>query len=321
MLRDLQRNVRLSGTEDRSFFEVDEMDRSFDEYKKIVDEHLLDFLPNVDEKSISLYDAMKYSLTAGGKRLRPVLLLAACEFAGGDIYEALPYACAVEYIHTYSLIHDDLPAMDNDDLRRGLPTNHKVYGEALAILAGDGLLNSAFEAINKDMMLYFDSPDKMVKRIKASYEISKGAGVRGMVAGQVSDIEGENNQYSNEMLEYIHINKTGALMKASVRAGLFLGKPDSAMLENLERYADNLGLAFQIADDILDVIGNPQELGKATGSDEKKNKNTYTSINGLEASIKRLDELTENAVDAIAPYYDNAEFFRNLVLDLAKRTK
>lgn len=297
------------------------MDRSFDEYKKIVDEHLLDFLPNVDEKSISLYDAMKYSLTAGGKRLRPVLLLAACEFAGGDIYEALPYACAVEYIHTYSLIHDDLPAMDNDDLRRGLPTNHKVYGEALAILAGDGLLNSAFEAINKDMMLYFDSPDKMVKRIKASYEISKGAGVRGMVAGQVSDIEGENNQYSNEMLEYIHINKTGALMKASVRAGLFLGKPDSAMLENLERYADNLGLAFQIADDILDVIGNPQELGKATGSDEKKNKNTYTSINGLEASIKRLDELTENAVDAIAPYYDNAEFFRNLVLDLAKRTK
>lgn len=297
------------------------MDRSFDEYKKIVDEHLLDFLPNVDEKSISLYDAMKYSLTAGGKRLRPVLLLAACEFAGGDIYEALPYACAVEYIHTYSLIHDDLPAMDNDDLRRGLPTNHKVYGEALAILAGDGLLNSAFEAINKDMMLYFDSPDKMVKRIKASYEISKGAGVRGMVAGQVSDIEGENNQYSNEMLEYIHINKTGALMKAAVRAGLFLGKPDSAMLENLERYADNLGLAFQIADDILDVIGNPQELGKATGSDEKKNKNTYTSINGLEASIKRLDELTENAVDAIAPYYDNAEFFRNLVLDLAKRTK
>lgn len=297
------------------------MDRSFDEYKKIVDEHLLDFLPNVDEKSISLYEAMKYSLTAGGKRLRPVLLLAACEFAGGDIYEALPYACAVEYIHTYSLIHDDLPAMDNDDLRRGLPTNHKVYGEALAILAGDGLLNSAFEAINKDMMLYFDSPDKMVKRIKASYEISKGAGVRGMVAGQVSDIEGENNQYSNEMLEYIHINKTGALMKAAVRAGLFLGKPDSAMLENLERYADNLGLAFQIADDILDVIGNPQELGKATGSDEKKNKNTYTSINGLEASIKRLDELTESAVDAIAPYYDNAEFFRNLVLDLAKRTK
>ena len=124
------------------------MDRGYDDYKKLIDEHLLDFIPNIDNKSISLYEAMKYSLTAGGKRLRPVLLLAACDLAGGDIREALPYACAMEYIHTYSLIHDDLPAMDNDDLRRGLPTNHKVYGEALAILAGDGLLTTAFEAIN-----------------------------------------------------------------------------------------------------------------------------------------------------------------------------
>ena len=297
------------------------MDRKFDDYKKLVDEHLLDFLPNVDNKSISLYESMKYSLTAGGKRLRPVLLLAGCEFAGGDIYDAIPYACAIEYIHTYSLIHDDLPAMDNDDLRRGLPTNHKVYGEALAILAGDGLLTSAFEAINKDMMLYFDSAEKMTQRIKASYEIAKGAGVRGMVAGQVSDMEGENIQYSNEMLEYIHINKTGALIKAAVRAGLFLGKPSGNMVSDLDRYAENLGLAFQIADDILDVIGTQDELGKEPGSDEKKNKNTYTSINGLEASQKRLDQLTKNAVDAIAPYYDNAEFFRDLVLDLAKRKK
>ena len=297
------------------------MDRQFDDYKKLVDEHLLDFLPNVDNKSISLYESMKYSLTAGGKRLRPVLLLAACEFAGGHVYDALPYACAIEYIHTYSLIHDDLPAMDNDDLRRGLPTNHKVYGEALAILAGDGLLTSAFEAINKDMMLYFDSAEKMTQRIKASYEIAKGAGVRGMVADQVSDIEGENVQYSNEMLEYIHINKTGALIKAAVRAGLFLGKPTSDMVADLDRYAENLGLAFQIADDILDVVGSTEELGKTIGSDEKKNKNTYTSINGLEASRKRLAQLTENAVNAIAPYYDNAEFFRDLVLELANRKK
>ena len=297
------------------------MDRQFNDYKKLVDDHLLDFLPNVDNKSISLYESMKYSLTAGGKRLRPVLLLAACEFAGGNVYDAIPYACAIEYIHTYSLIHDDLPAMDNDDLRRGLPTNHKVYGEALAILAGDGLLTSAFEAINKDMMLYFDSAEKMTQRIKASYEISKGAGCRGMVAGQVSDIECENVQCSNEMLEYIHINKTGALIASAVRAGLYLGKPDQEMLTNMNRYAENLGLAFQIADDILDVIGNPDELGKATGSDEKKKKNTYTSINGLDASKKRLAQLTENAVDAIAPYYDNAEFFRDLVLDLAERKK
>lgn len=297
------------------------MDRVYDDYKKLIDEHILDFMPNIDSKSISLYDAMKYSLTAHGKRLRPVLLLAACEFAGGDIREALPYACALEYIHTYSLIHDDLPAMDNDDLRRGLPTNHKVYGEALAILAGDGLLTTAFEIMNRDMMLYFDEPEKMVKRVKASYEIAKGSGCRGMVAGQVSDIEGENTEYSNEMLEYIHINKTGALLSAAVMAGLALGNPTDTIYEDLQKYVDNLGLAYQIADDILDEIGDEAELGKAIGSDKKKNKNTYTSINGLEAAFKRLEELTENAVDAIAPYYDNAEFFRELVLKLKDRKK
>ena len=295
------------------------MDRSYNEYKEIIDTHLLDFIPNIDNKSISLYEAMKYSLTAGGKRLRPVLLLAACEFAGGDIKEAIPYACAIEYIHTYSLIHDDLPAMDNDDLRRGQPTNHKVYGEALAILAGDGLLTTAFEAINKDMMLYFDEPEKMRKRINASFEIAKGAGCKGMVAGQVSDIEAETNDCSNEMLEYIHINKTGALIKSAIKAGLYLGNPTREMLSQLDIYAENLGLAYQIADDILDVIGNPDELGKATGSDKKKNKTTYTSINGLEAAQDRLAQLTENAVEAIADYYDNAEFFRDLVLELKDR--
>ena len=295
------------------------MERSYQDYKEIIDAHLLDFIPNIDNKSISLYESMKYSLTAGGKRLRPILLLAACEFAGGDINEAIPYACAVEYIHTYSLIHDDLPAMDNDDLRRGLPTNHKIYGDALAILAGDGLLTTAFEAINKDMMMYFDNPEKMRKRISASFEIAKGAGCKGMVAGQVSDIEAETNDCSNEMLEYIHINKTAALIKSAIKAGLYLGNPSSDMLSQLDKYAENLGLAYQIADDILDVIGNPEELGKETGSDKKKNKTTYTSINGLEAAQDRLEQLTENAVEAIADYYDNAEFFRDLVLDLKDR--
>ena len=295
------------------------MDRSYNEYKEIIDTHLLDFIPNIDNKSISLYEAMKYSLTAGGKRLRPVLLLAACEFAGGDIKEAIPNACAMESIHTYSLIHDDLPAMDNDDLRRGQPTNHKVYGEALAILAGDGLLTTAFEAINKDMMLYFDEPEKMRKRINASFEIAKGAGCKGMVAGQVSDIEAETNDCSNEMLEYIHINKTGALIKSAIKAGLYLGNPTREMLSQLDIYAENLGLAYQLADDILDVIGNPDELGKATGSDKKKNKTTYTSINGLEAAQERLQQLTDDAVEAIARYYDNAEFFRDLVLELKDR--
>lgn len=296
-------------------------ERSFDEYKELVDQHLMDFIPNVDNKSISLYESMKYSLTAGGKRLRPVLLLAACEFAGGNIREAIPYACAIEYIHTYSLIHDDLPAMDNDDLRRGLPTNHKVYGDAIAILAGDGLLNCAFEAISKDMMLFYDSPEKIRKRVNAAYEIAKGAGVRGMVAGQVSDIEAENAIASKEMLEYIHLNKTGALIRAAIKAGLYLGNPTDSMINDLEKYSENLGIAYQIADDIMDVVGNPDEMGKAAGSDEKKHKNTYTSILDIDHARNRLDELTAKAVESIEKYYDNAEFFRNLVLDLAKRTK
>lgn len=295
------------------------MDRHYEDYKKIIDEHLLDFIPNIDNKSISLYESMKYSLTAGGKRIRPVLLLAACDFAGGDIREALPYACAMEYIHTYSMIHDDLPAMDNDDLRRGLPTNHKVYGEALAILAGDGLLTSAFEAMNKDLMLYFDDAGKMAKRIRAINAIAKGAGCRGMVAGQVSDIEGESNEYSNEMLEYIHINKTGALIIAAIKAGLYLGNPSKDMLSNLDIYSENLGLAYQIADDILDEIGDPKELGKSIGSDKKQHKNTYTSLNGLDAAFARLKQLTDDALEAIAPYYDNAEFFRDLALQLKTR--
>lgn len=295
------------------------MDRSYAEYKEIVNAHLMDFIPNMDNKSLSLYESMKYSLLAGGKRLRPVLLLASCEFAGGSIREAIPYACAVEYIHTYSLIHDDLPAMDNDDLRRGIPTNHKVYGDAIAILAGDGLLTTAFEVISKDMMLYFDSPEKMMKRVNAAYQIASGAGCQGMVAGQVSDIEAENAIASNEMLEYIHLNKTAALFKASIKAGLYLGDYDDKMITDMSKYADNLGLAYQIADDILDVVGNKEELGKNTGSDEKRHKNTYTSINGLDEARRRLEELTSGAVEAIADYYDNAEFFRDLVLELAER--
>ena len=297
------------------------MERQFDDYKAIVNKHLLDFIPVIDNKSISLYDAMKYSLTAGGKRLRPVLLLAACDFAGGDIKEALPYAIAIEYIHTYSLIHDDLPAMDNDDLRRGLPTNHKVYGEALAILAGDGLLNTAFEAMTKDMMMYFDDPAQITKRVKAAYEIAKGAGVKGMVAGQVSDMESEESDISNEMLFYIHLNKTGALIKAAIKAGLYLGNPDREMLEKMDIYAENLGLSFQITDDILDVVGSADELGKNVGQDAKDKKSTYTSINGLDKAYETLDEISDKALNAISDYYDNAEFFAKLINDLKNRTK
>lgn len=290
-------------------------------WKDLVDEHLLDFLPEIDHKSITLYDAMCYSLSAGGKRLRPVLLLAACEFSGGDEKLALPYACAVEYIHTYSLIHDDLPAMDNDDLRRGQPTSHKKFGEDIAILAGDGLLSTAFEIMYKDMLLYLDAPKKLNARVRAAYEVSKGAGCRGMVAGQLADVESEGKACSKELLDYIHLNKTAALLISSLRAGAYLGGADSKMLDDLTDYGECLGLAFQIADDILDVTGNADELGKRTGQDAEYDKSTFPAIYGLDAARTRLGELTDKAVEILAPYYDEAEFFVKLARDLAVRTK
>ncbi|MEL7656306.1 MAG: polyprenyl synthetase family protein, partial [Bacillota bacterium] len=275
-------------------------------FKELVEDHILYFLPDVDHKSITLSESMAYSLKAGGKMLRSVLLLASCDFCGGDEKLALPYACAIEYIHTYSLIHDDLPAMDNDDLRRGIPTNHKVYGEAIAILAGDGLLTSAFEAMNKDVLLYFDNIEMLKRRIRAVYEISKGAGCRGMIAGQVADIEAENKQCTKEILDYIHLNKTAALIKAAVRAGAYLGGADKKTLDDLDEYAENIGLAFQIVDDILDISGEEEKLGKKIGSDQVNKKATYPCRYGLEESKNKVHELTENAKRAMEPYYDNA---------------
>lgn len=294
-------------------------DYTFDDYKKLIEEHIMDFMPEIDHKSITLYEAMKYSIMAGGKRVRPVLLLAACDFCGGRIEEALPYACALEYIHTYSLIHDDLPCMDDDELRRGIPTTHKVYGEAMATLAGDGLQSAAFEIMHADMLYYLDDPDAMKRRICAAYEISKGSGCRGMVAGQVADIESENQVCSAEMLDYIHLTKTSELIIAAVRAGAQLGGADRDTLENLTTYAENLGLAFQVRDDILDIIGDEQLLGKKTGMDESHGKATYPAIHGLEASKQKLEELTQNALNAIGKYYDNAELFAILAKKLAVR--
>lgn len=290
-------------------------------FKELVEEHLLYFLPDVDHKSITLYESMIYSLNAGGKMLRPVLLLAACDFCGGDEKSALPYACAIEYIHTYSLIHDDLPAMDNDDLRRGIPTNHKVFGDAVAILAGDGLLTSAFEAMNKDMLLYLDHIENLKRRVRAIYEISKGAGCKGMIAGQIADIEAENKQCTKEILDYIHLNKTAALIKAAVRAGAHLGGADKKKLEDLDEYAENLGLAFQIVDDILDVNGEEIKTGKRTGSDQSNQKATYPCRYGLQESKEKVKELTENAKRVMEPYYDNAEFFIDLADELSQRIK
>lgn len=189
----------------------------------------------------------------------------------------------------------------------------------MAILAGDGLQSAAFEAMTKDLFLYFDNEDKLKKRIRAANEIIKGSGCRGIVAGQVADIESEDRACSGEMLDYIHLTKTAALIVAAVRAGAQLGGADAETLENLTIYAENLGLAFQIEDDILDVIGSEEEMGKKAGMDEAKKKSTYPALYGLEASQKKLMELTETAVDALASYYDNAEFFVKLAKDLATR--
>lgn len=296
-------------------------DLTFEDYRLMIEEHITDFIPDVDQKSITLYESMKYSIAAGGKRIRPVLMMAACDFCGGRPAEALPYACAIEYIHTYSLIHDDLPCMDDDKLRRGQPTNHVVYGDAVATLAGDGLQSVAYEVMQKDMLLYFDDADALKRRIRASLEIIKGAGVKGMVAGQIADIEAENSNCSKELLDYIHLTKTAALIVAAVRAGARLGGCTEKELNDLTMFAENLGLAFQVCDDILDVEGDEELLGKAVGHDKEGCKATYPSIHGIEASRQRLKQLTDNAVNALADYYDNAEIFVKLARRLESRVR
>jgi len=268
-----------------------------------------------------LREAMAYSVNSGGKRLRPQLLLAACEsVCGGYDAIALDFACAIEMIHTYSLIHDDLPAMDDDDMRRGIASNHKVFGEATAILAGDGLLTSAFEAMSKDLLLHFDDPEQLKRRIRAMYEIAKGSGCKGMIAGQVADIEAVGKQCSKEMLDHINFNKTAALIAAAIKAGAYIGGANKEILMDLTNYAENLGIAFQVADDILDVSGYEALMGKKTGADTQKNKSTYPGLYGLEESQRRLEELTEAAIEAMQKYYDNAEFFIEIAKELKTRT-
>ncbi|MGA9172574.1 MAG: polyprenyl synthetase family protein [Thermoactinomyces sp.] len=239
-----------------------------------------------------LKEAMRYSLLAGGKRLRPVLVLSTVEALGGDESAALPFACAIEMIHTYSLIHDDLPCMDDDDYRRGKLTNHKVFGEAYAILAGDALLTEAFGLMakgGKDALL---PPEILISIIE---EGARFAGARGMVGGQVDDLLGENETVSLERLESIHRRKTGDLIAYSVRVGAYLGGASKAVIESLTRFAYDLGLAFQIQDDILDVIGDQDVIGKPVGSDEEKHKATYPSLLGLEESKRKLIEITNRA--------------------------
>ncbi|AEV68658.1 polyprenyl synthetase family protein [Acetivibrio clariflavus] len=278
-------------------------------YQDIVNNFLEECIKEKDLMEKSIYNAMRYSLLAGGKRLRPVLSLAVCDMLGGDLKEVLPYACAVEMIHTYSLIHDDLPSMDNDDYRRGKLTNHKVFGEALAILAGDGLLNMAFELMLENTS---SNCNNIENKVKAMGYIAKSSGVRGMIGGQVVDIESENNEVSVETLEYMHRLKTGALIKASVISAAIICNASNEDIQNLENYAEGIGLAFQIKDDILDVEGNIDKLGKNVGSDASNKKTTYVSIYGLEKSKQMLTEITESAIKSLDSFGGKAAFLKEL---------
>ena len=249
------------------------------------------------ERPERLREAMRYSLLAGGKRLRPILCLAACELACGDAELALPTAVALEMIHTMSLIHDDLPAMDNDDLRRGMPTNHKVYGEAVAILAGDALLTRAFEMIS--IRSPGVSPESLIKIIG---ELSLASGAPGLVGGQVVDLDSEGKQVDLETLEYIHLHKTGALLKACVTCGALVGGANDDLLNSLSIYARGIGLAFQIIDDILDVTSSSEVLGKTAGKDLIADKTTYPKLIGLKESQKRANALVASAKDSLEPW-------------------
>ena len=263
-----------------------------------------------------LKEAMFYSLEAGGKRLRPVLLLSVCEMLGGDPEKALPFACALEMIHTYSLIHDDLPCMDDDDMRRGRPSNHKMFGEAMALLAGDGLLSFAFEvmlgALRKD-------PDEGC--LKAAYEIALRAGSRGVVTGQAADKEHEGAEdESLETLEYIHEHKTADMLCAAVIAGAYIAGADEETVAKLSEYSKNMGLLFQITDDMLDIKGDPELMGKTLGKDAVSGKLTYASFFGYEGAKKAAQAAAGKALDAVESI-ESSDFLRATVLNMLVRSR
>jgi len=283
----------------------------------LVEEALDRFMPSSTIRPDRLHESMRYSVLGGGKRIRPVLMLAACEAVGGDVRHALPAACAVEMIHAYSLIHDDLPAMDNDDLRRGRPTNHKVYGEATAILAGDGLLTEAFVLLSRSDVLQGVSADDRLAIINL---LATHAGTRGMVGGQMVDMEVEGTSIDLPILEYIHTHKTGALIKAAVEIGGIIGGAAPEQRDALQRYAAAAGLAFQIADDILDVTAVTAELGKRTGSDQQRGKATYPALLGLAESRERARELNEVAITALQIFGQEAQPLRAIARYIIERS-
>ncbi len=285
------------------------------DYVNLTNRYLEELLQEAPELNKTVVEAMKYSLHAGGKRLRPVLMLAAYRLFGSNVEEVLPYAAAIEMIHTYSLIHDDLPAMDNDDYRRGKLTNHMVFGEGVAILAGDGLLNYAFELM-LEKALKEENPRPFVE---AAYLVAKASGINGMIGGQTVDLESENKSISADTLEYIHLNKTAAIITASLKAGAIIGGAAEADIQNMETIGLALGLAFQIQDDILDIVGDQAKLGKRIGSDVDNHKSTYPSIHGLEASYLKVRQLTEAIYGTLDHYGEGGIFLKELSSHLMKR--
>ena len=273
-------------------------------------------LPPSDSYPSLLMEAMRYSVFAGGKRLRPILTLAAAEAVGGEAEKVLPAACALEYIHTYSMIHDDLPAMDDDDYRRGKLTNHKVYGEAMAILAGDALLTHAFEVLSGSPLTEC-FPAALLQQV--SYRVARAAGSFGMIGGQVMDIVSEGKQVPVEVLEYIHRHKTAALLTAAVTVGGLLGGGTAAQVQALERYGHDVGWAYQIADDLLDVEGDAVVIGKQVGRDAVLEKVTYPALLGIASSRQRATDLMEQGIAALADFGPRAEYLRQIATYVVSR--
>ncbi len=270
--------------------------RYLEERRLLVDGALARYLPEASDHPKEIHEAIRYSVFAGGKRLRPILVLAAAEITGGQIKQALPAAAAFELIHTYSLIHDDLPAMDDDDFRRGRPTCHKIYGEAMAILAGDALLTQAFILLSGDhLSVRVDA----AARLMVIHEIAQATGSKGMVGGQVVDILQEDREVDLPTLQYLHTHKTGALIRACLRVGGILASAGLEQMDALTRYGERIGLAFQIVDDILDLEGSLEALGKRAGSDLRKKKATFPALLGIEESRQRAHRLVEEAKAAL----------------------
>jgi geranylgeranyl diphosphate synthase type II len=284
--------------------------------KALIDATLEGLLPSEEFYPPVIFQAVRYSLLAGGKRLRPILCLAAAEAVGGDNRTILPVACALEFIHTYSLIHDDLPAMDNDDYRRGRLTAHKVFGEDIAILAGDALLTEAFHLLTRRELMPGIPPEHI---LTVTAEIAAAAGWFGMVGGQVLDIRSEGKTVDLETLQQIHRLKTGELIRVSLRAGAILSGASSAMLASLSDYGRQIGLAFQIADDILNVEGDRVLLGKQTGSDAARRKVTFPSLLGIEASRARAESLIDDAITSLASFDDRAAPLRLITRYILER--